>query len=284
MRHNKTKLENYLKENYPSSSKETIITDLGLSWNYIQKKAHLFKIKRNFNENNNSFKYSKLIEYDNISCYWLGFMLADGHITKDKRIQINISTKDRLHILKIIEHLGDVKVYENESRISVVLSDKITIDKIIRDFNWKSNKTKTPPILPNWLNDVQLFSLIIGFIDGDGSINKKGRLIIKCHESWSSILEYFYTNLTKENKDAKIYKNCSIIFISKYNILKSIKEQCIRLNLPIMSRKWDRIEDKLLKSDKKEVVKSLLKDGYSIKDILKKGFSSSLIYKCKNMI
>ena len=51
-----------------------------------------------------------------------------------------------------------------------------------------------------------------------------------------------------------------------------------------MSRKWDRIKDKLLKSDKKEVVKTLLKDGYSVKEILNKGFSNSLIYKCKNMI
>ena len=60
MRYNKTQLEDYLKENYPTSSRETIIEDLGLSWNYIQKKAHLFKIKRCFNENSNSFKYSGL--------------------------------------------------------------------------------------------------------------------------------------------------------------------------------------------------------------------------------
>ena len=284
MRYNKTQLENYLKENYPTSSRETIIEDLGLSWNYIQKKAHLFKIKRCFNENSNSFKYSRLTNYDNTSCYWLGFMLADGHITKDKRVQINISTKDRLHILKIIEHLGDVKVYENETRISVVLSDKITIDKIVSDFNWKSNKTKIPPTIPEWLNNDQLFSLIVGFIDGDGCINKKGGLSIKCHESWFFILEYFYTHLTNEIKKSKIRDNCSTIFISKYNILKGIKEQCISLNLPIMSRKWDRIKDKLLKSDKKEVVKILLKDGYSVKEILNKGFSSSLIYKCKNTI
>lgn len=284
MRHNKTQLEDYLKENYPLSSKETIINDLGLSWKYIQKKAHLFKIKRCFNENINSFRYSKLVNYDNISCYWLGFMLADGHITKDKRVQINISSKDRLHILKIIEHIGDIKVYENESRISVVLSDKITIDKIVNDFNWRSNKTKIPPTIPKWLDNEQLFSLIIGFIDGDGSINKKGRLIIKCHESWSSILEYFYTHLTSENKKATIYNNCSIIFISKYNTLKNIKEQCIKLNLPIMDRKWNRIEDKLLKSDKREVVKELLKNGFSVKEILNKGFSSSIIYKCKKLI
>ena len=165
MRYNKEQLRDYLLINYPNVSKEIIIKDLGLSWNYIQKKAHIFNIKRDLYESKNNSKYSKLVEYDNISCYWLGFILADGHITKDKRIQINLSKKDRLHILKIIDHLGDVKVYENESRISIVLSDKITIDKIITDFNWRSNKTKVPPVIPNWLTNDQLFSLIIGFID-----------------------------------------------------------------------------------------------------------------------
>jgi hypothetical protein len=282
MRYNKEQLKGYLLINYPNVSKEIIINDLGLSWNYIQKKAHIFNIKRDLYESKNNSKYSKLVEYDNISCYWLGFILADGHITKDKRIQINLSKKDRLHILKIIDHLGDVKVYENEIRISIVLSDKITIDKIITDFNWKSNKTKIPPIIPDWLTNDQLFSLIIGFIDGDGYINKKGRLIVKCHESWCNILEYFYRHLTSEYKKATIYENCSIIFISKYNILNSIKEKCIMLNLPIMNRKWDRIVNKIVKQDKKNLVFDLLKKGLSIREIESKGFSRSLIYKCRN--
>ena len=64
----------------------------------------------------------------------------------------------------------------------------------------RTNKTKNIPTIPK-LNDDQFFSLIIGFIDGDGSIHKYGNyLTIKCGKSWKNILEDFYEFLTKEKK------------------------------------------------------------------------------------
>ena len=94
-------IHNYLKENYSKKSKNDIISDLGLSWNYIQKMAHLLDIKRSFSESNKSFSLSKLLDGSNISYYWIGFILADGHMTKNNTIQINLNKKDILHLEKL---------------------------------------------------------------------------------------------------------------------------------------------------------------------------------------
>jgi len=47
-----------------------------------------------------------------------------------------------------------------------------------------------------------------------------------------------------------------------------------------MSRKCDRIENKVFKSDKYEIVKTLLKEGNSIKETIDKtNFGQTLVYK-----
>ena len=283
---NNENLKLYLSENYSKKSKNDIILDLKLSWRYIQKMANIFKIKRNFNESNNSFSHKILLSYDNISCYWIGFILADGHITKNKYIQINLSIKDREHLLKIENHIGKITKYEDINKVYIRIFDKPTVISISNAFKWRSNKTKYPPQIPHFLNEDQLFSLIIGFIDGDGSISKKGNIRIKCDSSWKNILEYFYKFLTKEDKQFKITSdNCSMIYISKYKIIKEIKNKAIQLNLPIMERKWDRIPTKHLKSDKFDLVKNLFLTGKSFNEIkLETKFSDSLLYKVKREI
>lgn len=285
MKYSKNELLKYISENYSNLSKNKIVSETNLSWSYIQKIACLNGIKRNFNESSKSFRYSKMLSYDNISCYWIGFILADGHITKNSdRIQINLSIKDKNHILKIENHIGNVKKYENSNRISVVISDKPTILSISNSFSWTSNKTKNPITIPDFLDIDQLFSLIVGFIDGDGSISKKGNLRIKCDPTWKYILEKFYLILTGEEKKFELTSdNCSIIYISKYHLVKNIKEKSIQLNLPIMERKWNRISNnRILKSDKSSIVRSLMESGKNYQEIIKEtGFSYSLIYKIK---
>jgi len=76
-----------------------------------------------------------------------------------------------------------------------------------------------------------------------------------------------------------------MIYISKYKIIKEIKNKAIQLNLPIMERKWDRIPTKHLKSDKFDLVKNLFLTGKSFNEIkLETKFSDSLLYKVKREI
>jgi len=81
--------------------------------------------------------------------------------------------------------------------------------------------------------------------------------------------------------------DCSTIRITGYKKLEGIKNKALKLNLPIMNRKWDRIVDnRILKSDKYSIVEKLLKLNMSVDEIINETkFSNSLIYKVKkNMV
>jgi hypothetical protein len=282
MLNNKEKNINYLLENYSVKSKDEIIKELNLSWSYIQKLACLNGIKKGRNESSNDWKFKKLIDYnDNISMYWLGFMIADGHIYNKSNIQINLSIKDKLHLLRIQEHIGNISINFTDSQIRATISDRRTVNVLANDFEWASNKTKNPIKIPNFLSKDALFSLIIGFIDGDGTINKKGHIFVKCDGSWKNNLEYFYYILTGEKKIFNSTSDgLSIIYILKFNNLIQIKERAKLLNLPIISRKWDRIKSRIFKSDKYEIVKTLLNEGNSIKETIDKTkFGQTLVYR-----
>lgn len=282
-------LKNYLIKNYSIKSKENIIKDLGLSWNYIQKMVCLFDIKRDFREFKYSFSLKKFLCFDNISCYWLGFILADGHISKVKNIQINLAIKDKEHIYKLEKYIGHkISIIEYKTKIRATIQDRPTINEISKIFKWETNKTKNPPIIPEFINNNKLFSLIIGFIDGDGTINKNGNVLrIKCDLCWKNILNYFYYSLTNENKNFNDIGNCSIIYICKTEILKDIKKKSIELNLPILDRKWNRVDlDKIIRYEKTKIKKNkileLLKKEIKDIDIVNKtGSSRSLVYKIK---
>ena len=279
-------LQNYLIQNYSTKSKNDIIEELGLSWNYIQRMTHYMGIKRGFCDSPRSL--IKLINLtDNISCYWLGFLLADGHISKNNTIEVNINIKDEEYFNNIQNHLNTkLSSYYIESLNTVRFSmtDKQTILIIKKIFNWKTNKTKNIPTIPK-LKDDQLFSLIIGFIDGDGSIHKYGNYLkINCDKSWKNILENFYECLTKEKKIFNLNRDGTAeIRIHKIKILEKIKNKAKSLELPIMLRKWNRIIDnRVLRSDKYLIVKNLFVDGKSTNEIIKETkFSHGIVYKVK---
>jgi hypothetical protein len=270
----------YLKENYSVKTKSEIVSDLGTSWSYIQKLCCLNGIKREFNESKNFGKYSKLMNLEDLeTCYWIGFLLADGHIYKEMNIQMNLSISDSDHILRFKRHIGDFPTYKSENIIRICISD-VKLAKYLSDrFNWKSNKTKIPPILNN-LSEKQMFSLIIGFIDGDGSISSKS-IKVKCDISWKNILQDFYYHLTGDNKEFKITNcGCSIFYISKLETIFQIKELAEKFKLPIMDRKWSKIKRRTLKQDKYEIVKNLLNSGSNFKEIKENTkFGDTLIYR-----
>lgn len=278
-------INTYLKENYSKKSKNDIISDLGLSWNYIQKMAHLLDIKRSFSESNKSFSLSKLLDGSNISYYWIGFILADGHITKNNTIQINLNKKDIFHLEKLKSYLdSSINLRVKDNVVRCTFTDVPTIIKLKNIFFWSTNKTINPIILPS-LKDEQLFSLVIGFIDGDGSINTKDSrvtLTVKCHKSWKNNLEVFYNNLTGENKKFNDSGDCSMFYISNFEILRSIKIKSLYLNLPIMNRKWNKINcDRIMKYQKYDIVNNLLIEGLSLNQIIEMGFSKSLVYSVR---
>jgi hypothetical protein len=280
MRISKKESIEYLRENYSKKTKDELTSYLGLSWSYIQKLCCLNDIKREFVEGKNYGKYFKLMDLKSPeTCYWIGFLLADGHIYKETNIQMNLSIHDKDHVLKLQKYLGEFPILEYKEQIRICISDKKLSKFLSSKFNWKSNKTKVPPIFPK-LSNVQMFSLIIGFIDGDGSISKN-MIRVKCDYSWKTIIENFYFLLVGENKNFnKTSCGCSIIYISQLETLFKIKERAEKLNLPILERKWSKIKRRILRQEKSKIVKKLIDSGLSIKEIQRQtGFGYTIIYK-----
>lgn len=268
-----------LKEIYPSEDKHKISKVLNRSWSAIQNKAFILKLKREiFNANSN-----KLINLTNESFYWLGFIMADGHFNKNNQIQINLALKDINHLNKFAKFVE----YKKEIiKPSISISYKNIKYKLNELFNISSIKTYEPCNLNKLTGDI-FFSFIIGFIDGDGTINKKGCLCITSHKSWLNNVDKMLYELT----DNKRY-NCKISndglvkgIITNVKTMKQIKQKALELNLPILKRKWDRIDlNKLSKQEKNTIIKNkcniLFEKGISLNEIKNLAcVSKSTVYK-----
>jgi len=122
--------------------------------------------KRTYNRK--FFKY-----YSAKSCYWAGFIAADGCVYSNKdAINITLSKKDKSHLEKFIE---DIKSNHNIHHYKDVVHLTIYGLDFINDFaeNYgfgprKTFKLKFPRKIPN----KYIHHFIRGFFDGDGSIYK----------------------------------------------------------------------------------------------------------------
>jgi hypothetical protein len=252
------------------------------TWVAIETKASRCGIKRDFSKTNvrnkNVCKYGlqPLLGENPIAYYWNGFIMADGSILRRNRgfhslnysLSLELSVKDLDHIKKFSKFvnanimLRTVNAYKKNTKVArVQKNDNNTIPLLINKFNFNKNKTINPPNYLMIKNNNLFIAFIIGFIDGDGSINKKTNTIsVECHLTWKKCLQKWFDRLwilsktklltrqmklpTVKNsykKDKRVYAQ---IKISNYNFVNFLKNKAIELNLPILKRKWDRIKNK----------------------------------------
>lgn len=269
----------FLKFNYQKMSRDLIISKLNRTWSSIQNKAFLLRIKRNCLSAN----ISKLINKTNEAYYWLGFIMADGHFSNSCQIQINLAEKDLHHLKKFANYIE----YKNnliKPNISVGFSDiRSELENI---FDISNNKTYFPCKL-NGLSGDSLFSFIIGFIDGDGSINTKGYLTLVSHKNWLNNICFMLKEISNgKHYSCKINKSdLSSGYICNIETMKLIKQKALELNLPILERKWSRVNETKL-SKKERSVKifnkcfELFSEGLTVNEVIQiTNLSKSIVYK-----
>lgn len=210
----------------------------------------------------NMYQPNKLIRLLNDTpeaFYWIGYILADGWFYKNE--YLGIETKDEIILNKIINFL-DTKyplIYKQRNQkdhrknnFSIKIRDIDNIPKIFDKFSIKENKTYNPPdinILNTFDNDL-LFSLFIGFIDGDGNVRKTKsngfQITLENHSSWNTfhhLYEDFIYSLFDHKKNKETYvrtnnRNYSVICISRKDLILDIHKKAQLLNLPLLERKW----------------------------------------------
>lgn len=266
----------FLKNYYEKSEKNFLLNHLKRSWSSIVNKAFLLNLNRK------NCDIEKLMDESLDSYYWLGFIMADGHFSKTNQIQINLNIEDLDH-LKKFSHFINYNKELKKPNIRVCFTP--IKEWLVNKLNIKNNKTYYPCSLDN-MNGDKLFSFVIGFIDGDGFINKKGYISIKCHSSWLNNLDVMVKFITgKPQSNVKINsENLALVTITQYDIIKNIKNKIIELNLPVLKRKWDRVNDKnMSKQLKREKLDEICFENFNNnmmpKELVKLvDISSSFIY------
>jgi len=178
-----------------------------------------------------------------VKYYWLGFLLADGSFESRGRIKITLAAKDKNHLQKLQKFLQIQNMKETFGKYpdcTIAGMDSKIVKKLCKQYSIVSNKTENPPILKNIQGD-KLKALGIGFIDGDGSICRYSKrsdafIRVKLHKSWINLLNYIYENKAKINK-----QGYAEVCIAGFEKLKNLKRFGLENELPLLERKWDKI-------------------------------------------
>lgn len=246
-----------LKEMYYDYEKEEILQTLkNRSWDSIKLKAEKLNLQRSHDFSRKN-QVKKLLEDTNESFYWIGFILADGHIGNN-RLKISLSNKDEKHLKVFCKFIENTYTIDNNTcQISTTAKDINKIPLIQNKFDIRNNKTYSPPNIKTYekFDKKNLLSLIIGFIDGDGCISKQtgrkdSKLTIKCHSSWLQNIIwienfiYDYFNFEKNKTLSKLNKQGYVnVNITNNKVLKQLKKEVLKLDIPFLERKWDIIDE-----------------------------------------
>ncbi len=153
----------------------------------------------------------------------------------------------------MVKFLGFIykDIYKRRNVVSFSKCDKNTIDILIDKYQLKPNKTYDPPNLNEVfkiMNDDQILSLLIGFVDGDGNNRKTSsgyQITLENHKSWIDCYESFKKFI--KNKFNLIFKNDLIrinnrgyvvMCFSQKEVFSKLKQFIIQNKLPVLDRKW----------------------------------------------
>lgn len=200
--------------------------------------------------------------------YWAGFIAADGNITKDMSIRIGLQSSDKNHLEKFkksIHFSGNIKTYKytntthkNKFYTRLEIFSHKLCDDIYKNFNITPRKTFSLKF-PSLTKSEYILSFITGYIDGDGSIikNKRGLYIIAIIGNLDFLfkMKEELNNLNIPSGNINRHKNMYCLSINKKQSILNLEREIIKLNLPRLNRKWDKlknIEKEYYKLDKRK--------------------------------
>lgn len=144
--------------------------------NLLNKHGVSTKRRREFH---NFKRYSVDEEYFNIidtedKAYWMGFLLADGHVTRDGKIMLTLQSRDLEHIEKFRESLSSnhpITKKSGQDAHEILIGSKIMGASLYeKGFHnrksWGYDVDKITSSVPRELEN----HFIRGYFDGDGSV------------------------------------------------------------------------------------------------------------------
>lgn len=244
---------------------DEILESLGnRSWEAIRRKAYEIGLECDGKINKRANRVDKLLDMSPESLYWIGFILGDGHLSKQGYICLAIHNKDRDHLIKFADYIEIDHSRIRETRnnmIEIRTMNKNVVNTLQGLFCMGSNKTKSGITIPSDMCSEMVRLLGYGLIDADGTIGyQTGRSdnyisllgSIECKMFIEKILsclvmldpdstryEVKTVRMKNYNGDLSDYAQ---IRIARNSLIKAMKIESIKLGIPTMERKWGRIK------------------------------------------
>lgn len=125
--------------------------------------------------------YTLFDTYTPESCYWAGFIAADGNLFIDKnrgtyRVSIKLGIKDKLHLEKFKNAVGckhRINITKENDRVYIQIYSKHMTNSIYSNFNIVPAKSLILQPPPNNLPRHLIKHYLRGCFDGDGHTNHK---------------------------------------------------------------------------------------------------------------
>lgn len=194
--------------------------------------------------------------------YFLGLLLSDGHFDLDKKRIRVVQKEHNLEILVKLSNYYNLKINKESNNVYVIdFVAKEFFDLIVEKYKISNKKTYFPCDLTSLTGEAML-AFVIGFIDGDGCITKLKKsnsftMSIKLYQSWLDNLElitktiYKYFDIEKypkvflcQPKNGNGNKYAEVIW-SNQKILFGLYKFILNNNLIYMSRKWDKLKERI---------------------------------------
>lgn len=243
---------------------------------------------------------SPLLRDDPVAAYWNGFIAADGCFSgwKNTRLQIALAAKDAAHLERLAGWMGHgwVRTESGGKVVRYAVADAMTVPQLQLKFDLRPRKTVNPPRHLPYCG-VLLRAWFVGFIDGDGYIRKQsGRetafLSTVSHHSWgpflvelSSALNFGYVRY----RTGGGYDNGTGTYVSlnsaRHNEIADLKRFAEQLALPILARKWDRVDCSIIvidRHERAERIRELIRAGERTSDIAREvGVTKSAVSQAR---
>jgi len=269
--------ETILRDSYPLVGSLGCLELLpGRSKTAIRSRAKLLKLKKQRAPN----RAGLLLSDEPKAMYWLGFLLADGHFGEQGKIKLCVSVKDAAHVLAYEKFIGgksrsvSVNSFGQERQmLEHGVSNVAVVRELSQRYGICSSKTKHPPLFPTGLSDDSLLALIVGFIDGDGTVKRlKGRpdsnIQIKNHSAWGEFLQHMSDFLghyfSAHPVAVKTTSGYAVLCLSNSRVVSGLKKQLVRLGIPYMTRKWSRIDENFVSSRAEKTTRKMPQKNFTV--------------------
>ena len=241
----------YLTKAYATKPKDEITSHLHRSWRAVCTKARELGLVR---ANIRTHQLAPLLDFSNVkNSYWLGFIMADGHLSKKGDLIVRLHNKDRDHLVALSQHLGGghfIASHRNGDMASLCAMDKINGIALRNALGITGVKTYSPPPNLDFLaNSDHRLAFMLGFSDGDGSVQfdhngvfKSLRILI--HGNWFPLFRDFFAQIAEDHDELNFNVNNTnargntSVYMGTKRSHRYLTEFGLMHDLPLMKRKW----------------------------------------------